>query len=97
MTDKEFRRLKRVKLIEIIYELQESEARLQKEVEFLKKRLETEEKRRIQEDLISQAVLELNNVLLSARSTADQFFEELTCLRNEKSKGESENDQKEYR
>lgn len=84
MTDKEFRRLKRGELIEIIYELQESEAQLQKEVELLKTRLEEKEKIEIQENLIAQAVQDLNSMLIAAQSAADRYVEETKRLKNEK-------------
>lgn len=84
MTDKEFRHLKRAELIEIIYELQESEARLQQEVEFLKTQLEEKEKVQMEENLIAQAVQDLNNMLLMAQSAADRYIEETKCLKNEK-------------
>lgn len=68
MTDKEFRRLKRIELIEIIYELQKSEEELKKEMEFLKSQLEEKEKRRSRESLIIQELQDLNRILLSVQS-----------------------------
>lgn len=84
MTDKEFRRLKRAELVEIIYELQESEARLQKEVESLTMRLEQTEKMQTEEKLIAQAVADLKRMLLSAQSAAERYVEETKGLKKAK-------------
>lgn len=82
MTDKEFRHLKRAELIEIIYELQENEARLQKEVESLKMCLDQAEKRQTQENLIAQTVENLNSMLQAAQSAADRYIEEANSLKS---------------
>ena len=77
MTDKEFRRMSRGDLIEIIYQYQHKEKELTEEIATLTASIED---RRIKIDKagsIAEAVLSLNNVFESAQATADQYLAEI--------------------
>lgn len=77
MTDKEFQRLKRAELVEIIYELQKNEAALQRENDELRKRLEKKELSIANAGSIAEAALGLNGVFDAAQTAADQYLEEI--------------------
>ena len=77
MKEKEFKRLGRGELVEIIYELQQREHQLKEEIKELKSQLEN---RRIKiEDAgsIAEAALELSDVFLAAQNAADLYLEEV--------------------
>ena len=83
MTDKEFKRLSRSQLIDIIYQLQMQLDQL------------TERNREVEEELadkrlrlgnagnIAEAALEMNNCFHSARNAAEQYLNEIKTLRDE--------------
>ncbi len=73
MTQKEFRRLSRQDLVDIILELQKQEADLRQELEELKAK--QQEKDLILENAgsIAEASLALNQVFASAQAAADQY------------------------
>lgn len=78
MKEKEFKRLGRGELVEIIYELQQRELQLKEEIKELKSQLEN---RRIKiEDAgsIAEAALELSDVFLAAQNAADLYLEEVS-------------------
>ena len=77
MTDKEFRRLRREDLIEIIYALQKSQAQLQEENEKLQSQLAERRLRLEQAGSIAQAALALNGVFDAAQQAADQYLAEI--------------------
>lgn len=83
MTDKQFRRLKRIELIEIIYRLQEEEERQQAEIASLKKQLEIRETKLSEAGSIAEAAMKLNDVFESAQAAADLYLEEVKRLRDE--------------
>ena len=83
MTDKEFKRLSRAQLIEIIYQLQ-------LQIEVL-----TEDNKKLENDLadkrlrienagnIAAAALEINNCFIDAQKAAEQYLGEITAIRQE--------------
>lgn len=77
MTDKEFRRLKRAELIDIIYELQGNEKKLQEEINCLRQKLEKKELNISKVGSIAEAVLTLNHVFETAQAAADQYIQEV--------------------
>lgn len=77
MTDKEFKRLKRSQLIEIIYQLQLKEEELIEENEKLSKELEDKRIRMEKAGNIAKASLELHNVMQSAQDAAEHYLEEV--------------------
>lgn len=79
MTDREFRRLSREELVEIIYELQRSEAALRDENDQLKGRLADRTLKIENAGSLAEASLALNGVFEAAQSAADQY---LTAIRD---------------
>lgn len=77
MTDKEFKRLRRDELIDIIYALQQSEKALQEENESLRRRLSEREIKINNSGSIAEAALALNGVFEAAQSAADQYLEQV--------------------
>lgn len=77
MTDKEFRRLTREELVEIIYELQKAQAQLRAENEELKKQLADKELKMENAGSIAEAALALNGVFEAAQAAADQYLEQV--------------------
>ena len=84
MTDKEFRRLSRSELVEVIYELQknqqelknEKSAREQENAE-LKDRLESRELRLSQAGSIAEATVELSGIFEAAQKAADDYLAQI--------------------
>lgn len=74
MTDREFRRLSREELVEIIYELQRSEAALRDENDQLKGRLADRTLKIENAGSLAEASLALNGVFEAAQSAADQYL-----------------------
>ena len=83
MTDKEFKRLNRSQLIDIIYQLQLKQEELTAENQQLKEKLADKRLRIRRAGNIAEAALEINNVMEAAQSAADQYIEEIRTLRNE--------------
>lgn len=81
MTDKEFRRLSRGELVEIIYELQKNEQELKdannalkEENAELKKSLESREIKLSEVGSIAEATVELSGIFEVAQNAADEFL-----------------------
>ena len=77
MADKGIRHLKRAELIEIIYELQNSETQLQKENAALKQQLQDRTIKLEQAGSIAEAALKLNDVFEAAQAAANQYLDEI--------------------
>lgn len=77
MTDKEFRRLSRSQLIDIIYQFQLKQEELEAEIEKLKRALA--DKRILVNNTgnIAEAALELHNVMQTAQNAAEHYVEEI--------------------
>lgn len=102
MTDKEFKRLKRSQLIEIIYELQLEQKNLQEEKDAMEQRF-LQEKEVLQEQLddrqskienagsIAEAACALNDIFEVAQKTAEQYLSEIkeTNLQSEQKSQET--------
>ena len=82
MTDKEFKRLNRSQLIEIIYQLQLRQEELTAEIERLSKELEDKRILVSEAGNIAEAALEIHNVMQAAQNAAEHFMEEMR-LRSE--------------
>ncbi len=83
MTDKEFRRLSRADLIEIIYELQQNEKALQQENEDLKHRLEERRETVSEAGSLAEVLAKVNGLFEAAQATADGYQEEIRRLQDE--------------
>ena len=77
MTDKEFKRLRRSDLIEILYEYQKREKALNEEIAALKAQLADRELKIQDAGSIAEAVVKLNELFETAQKTADEYVEQV--------------------
>ena len=83
MTDKEFKRLTRSQLIDIIYQLQIKQKELEEETGKLKAELADKRIRLHQAGNIAEASLAIHNVMQAAQDAAEQYLEEIRIMRVE--------------
>lgn len=83
MTDQEFKRLNRSQLIDVIYQLQLQIDQLTEEKESLEKALEDKRLRMRNVGSLAEAVLEVNDVFLSAQNAAAQYLSEIEAMHAE--------------
>ena len=83
MTDKEFKRLSRSQLIDIIYQLQLKQEELTAENEKLSKALADKRLRVSKAGNIAEASLEIHNVMQAAQDAAAHYLEEIRMMRDE--------------
>ena len=83
MTDKEFKRLNRSQLIDIIYQLQVKQKELEEENGKLKAELADKRIRMHQAGNIAEASLAVHNVMQAAQDAAEQYLEEIRIMRME--------------
>ena len=83
MTDKEFKRLNRSQLIDIIYQLQVKQKELEDENLKLKEELADKRIRMGQAGNIAEAALAIHNVMQAAQDAAAQYLEEIRIMRIE--------------
>ena len=83
MTDKEFKRLSRAQLIEIIYQLQLQIDKLNEEKQALESDLKDKRLRLQSAGNIAEAALEMNNCFRSAQNAAEQYLNEIKAIREE--------------
>ena len=81
MTDREFKRLGRAQLIEIIYQLQLQVDDLIKENQTLKYALEDKRLRISNAGSLAEAALEINDCFRNAQNAADQYLNEIKAMR----------------
>jgi DNA repair exonuclease SbcCD ATPase subunit len=89
MTDKEFKRLSRAQLIEIIYRFQLELDKANEEKQQLESELADERLRMQSAGNIADAALEMNNCFRSAQDAAEQYLNEIKAIREE-TKAESQ-------
>ena len=77
MTDKEFKRLNRSQLIEIIYQLQLKQEELAADNERLSKALDDKRLQASKAGNIAEAALEIHQVMQAAQDAATHYFEEI--------------------
>ena len=83
MTDKEFKRLSRAQLIDIIYQLQVKQDEITAENEKLKTALADKRLRVKNAGNLAEAALEIHNVMQSAQDAAAHYLEEIQVMRRE--------------
>ena len=83
MTDKEFKRLSRSQLIDIIYQLQLKQEELIAENKKLSKALADRRLRISKAGNIAEATLEIHNVMQAAQDAASHYLEEIRIMRKE--------------
>ena len=83
MTDREFKRLKRADLIEIIYRLQENEEQYKKTISRLLQQLEDKQTKIETAGSIAEAALSLSNVFEAAQDAADRYLADIQRMHEE--------------
>ena len=83
MTDKEFKRLSRAQLIEIIYRLQLELDKVNDEKQLLESELKDKRLRLSNAGNIANAALEINDCFRSAQNAAEQYLNEIKAIREE--------------
>ena len=83
MTDKEFKRLSRAQLIDIIYQFQLQVDKLTEQNRELERELADKRLRLRNAGNIADAALEINNCFRSAQNAADQYLNEIKAIREE--------------
>lgn len=83
MTDKEFKRLSRAQLIDIIYQLQVEIDKLNEEKQDLENELADKRLRLSNAGNIAQAALEINDCFRSTQNAAEQYLNEIKAIREE--------------
>ena len=83
MTDKEFKRLSRAQLIDIIYRLQLELDKANEEKQELKNELADKRLRLQSAGNIADAALEMNDCFRSAQNAAEQYVNEIKAIREE--------------
>ena len=77
MTDKEFKRLKRADLIEIIYQMQEKEEQYKAAIRQMRSQLEDRQIRMGNAGSIAEAAVGLSGVFQSAQEAADLYLAQI--------------------
>lgn len=80
MTDKEFKRLSRAQLIDIIYQLQLHVDELTEQNKSLEKALEDKRLRINNAGNIAEAALEINDCFRCAQNAAEQYLNEIKAM-----------------
>ena len=83
MTDKEFKRLNRAQLIEIIYQFQMKVDTLTEQNQELERELADKRLRLDNAGNIADAALEINDCFRSAQNAAEQYLNEIKAIREE--------------
>ena len=83
MTDKEFKRLSRHQLIEIIYQFQLQIDKLTEQNQELERELADKRLRLENAGNIANAALEINDCFRSAQNAAEQYLNEIQMIRDE--------------
>ena len=94
MTDKEFKRLTRADLIEIIYRLQENEEKYRETIAKMTVRLEEKQTKIKSAGSIAEASIALSNVFEAAQDAADRYLQEIRMM-HEQAAAELENAKRE--
>ena len=83
MTDKEFKKLSRSQLIDIIYQFQLQVDELTEQNQELERKLADKRLRLSSVGNIAEAALQINECLCSAQNAADQYLDEIKAIREE--------------
>jgi hypothetical protein len=83
MTDKEFKRLGRAQLIEVIYQLQLQIEKLDEEKQALENELNDKRIRLSEVGNIAEAALAINDCFRDAQNAAEQYLNEIKAIREE--------------
>ncbi len=78
MTEKEFRRLNRKQLVDVIFELQKQNKQCRDQLAEAQEKLQDRELKIAEAGSIAEAVLGLHDIFANAQAAADQYVEEVT-------------------
>ena len=77
MTDREFKRLRKAELIEIIYELERRQKKLEEENEKLREQIQKREMDVQSAGNLAMACAQISNLFQAAQDTADEYLEQI--------------------
>ena len=83
MTDKEFKRLSRAQLIDVIYQFQLQVDKLTEQNQELERKLADKRLRLSNAGSIAEAALDINDCFQNAQKAAEQYLDEIKMLREE--------------
>ena len=83
MTDREFKRLNRADLIEIIYRLQENEEKYRETIDRMSKKLDEKLSKIENAGSLAEAAISLSNVFEAAQYAAERYLQDVYRLREE--------------
>lgn len=83
MTDRKFRHLSRLALIDMIYELQRGNQALQEQLKMATEQLEERYIVLTQAGTLAEAAVELNHLLEAAQKTADDYLAQVRHMADE--------------
>ena len=83
MTDKEFKRLSRAQLLDVIYQLQLQVDELTEQKKALENELEDKRLRMSKVGNLAEAALEMNDCFQNAQKAAEQYLSEIRTIREE--------------
>lgn len=83
MTDKEFKRLKRADLLEIIYRLQENEEKYREAIARMRRQLEEKQTKIENAGSVAEAAISLSGVFEAAQDAADRYLTDIQRLHAE--------------
>lgn len=86
MNGKEFKRLNRRELVDIIYHLKKNEEQMQEKIEALEKALEDKRLRISEAGSIANAATSITDIFSTAQTTADLYLNEIACMKEETEK-----------
>ena len=86
MTDKEFKRLSRSQLIDIIYQMKKNEQQMQKEIASLQDALQDRKIRISVAGSIAEAAVSITNLFSTAQLSADLYLQEISRMKEETEK-----------
>lgn len=89
MTDREFKKLNRSELIEIIYQLQKNEQSYLDEIKILRSQLEAKNFKISNAGSIAEAAVSLSGIFAKAQEAADIYLDEIKIV-NDNAKAEAE-------
>ena len=83
MTDREFKRLNRADLIEIIYRLQENEEKYRETIDRMSKKLDAKLSKIENAGSLAEAAVSLSNIFEAAQYAAERYLQDVYRLREE--------------
>lgn len=86
MLDKEFKKLSRRELVDIIYQMKKNEEQLLEQIAVLEEKLQDKRIRIEKAGSIAEAATDISNVFSVAQTTADLYLQEIACMKDKAEK-----------